>query len=88
MLATDDPTDMENTTWSMVIEAQALFKVLTKDCVEHFYQASDTPFVTGPIAKKIGPFADNEYYEAVLDDTFNFTDIAEIREVTDLIKGM
>jgi hypothetical protein len=88
MLAPDDPTDMENTTWSTVIEAQALFEVLTKDCVEHFYQASDTPFVTGPIAEKIGPFADNEYCEAVLDGTFDFTDTAEITEVTDLIKGM
>jgi hypothetical protein len=44
--------------------------------------------VTGPIAKKIGPFVDNEYCDAVLDGTFDFTDIAEIAEGTDLIKGM
>jgi hypothetical protein len=79
---------MGNTTWSMVIEAQALFEVLTEDCVEHFYQATDTPFVIGPIAEKIGHFADNEYCDAVLNGTFDFTDIAEKTEVTDLIKGM
>jgi hypothetical protein len=79
---------MENTTWSTEIEAQALFKVLTKDCVEHFYQAADTPFVIGPIAEKIDQFADNEYCDAVLDGTFDFTDIAGKTEVKDLIKGM
>jgi hypothetical protein len=88
MLVPDDPTNMENTTWSTVIEAQALFKVLTEDCVEHFYQAADTPFVNGRIAKKIGPFADNEYCEAILNGTFDFTNNAEITEVADLIKGM
>jgi hypothetical protein len=87
-LVPDDPTDMADTTWSTVIEAQALFEVLTKDCVEHFYQAAETPFVTGPIAEKIGPFANNEYCDAVLDGTFDFTEIAEITEVKDLIKGM
>ena len=88
MLVPDNPDDLPNTTWSTVIESQALFEVLTKDCQEHFYQAAETPFVTGPVADKIGPFADNEYCEAVLNGTFDFTDIAEITEVKDLISGM
>jgi hypothetical protein len=88
MLVPDDPNDLTNTTWSSVIETQALFEVLTKDCQEHFHQVADTPFVTGPIAEKIGPFEDNEYCDAVLSGTFNFDDIAEITEVKDLVHGM
>jgi len=88
MLVPDDPDDLINTTWSTVIEAQALFEVLTKDSQEHFHQAAETPFVSGPIAEKIGPFADNEYCDAVLEGNFDFEDIAEITEVKDLIHGM
>lgn len=88
VLVPDDPTDLTHTTWSSVIEAQALFEVLTKDCQEHFHQAADTPFVTGPIVDKIGPFTDNEYCDSVLEGTFDFNDVAEIVEVEDLIKGM
>jgi hypothetical protein len=88
MLVPDDPDDLTNTTWSSIIEAQALFEVLTKDCQEHFQQAASTPFVTGPIANRISPFEDNEYCDAVLAGTFNFDDIAEITEVQDLVQGM
>jgi hypothetical protein len=88
MLIPDNPSDLTNTTWSTVIEAQVLFEVLTKDCQEHFYQAAETPFITGPVMEKIGPFADNKYCDAVLDGTFDFTDIEEITEVKDLIRGM
>jgi hypothetical protein len=62
MLVTEDPDDLKNTTWSSVIEAQALFEVITKDCQKHFQQAEETPFVKGPTADKIGPFEDNEYW--------------------------
>ena len=74
--------------WSSIIEAQALFEVLTKDSQEHFHQAAETPFVSGPIASKIGPFADNDYCDAVLNGTFEFEDLAKMTEVDDLIKGM
>jgi hypothetical protein len=58
-------------------------------CVQSFHQAADTPFITGPIAEKIGPFADNEYScNAVLDGTIDFEGISEIMEVHDLINGM
>jgi hypothetical protein len=49
---------------------------------------AETPFVSGPISDKIGPFADNEYCDAVLNGTFDFEDIAEMTEVHDLIAGM
>jgi hypothetical protein len=79
---------MTNTTWTAVVEAQALYEVLTKAGQEHFKQAAHTPFVTGPIANKLGPFANNEYYEAILNGTFDFSDIEVITEVKDIIRGM
>jgi hypothetical protein len=88
MLVPDDPDDLTNTTWSTVIKSQALFEVLTKDCQEHFYQAAETPFLTGPVVDKIGPFADNEYCDAVLNGTFDFTGIAKITEAKGLISRM
>ena len=88
ILVPDDPENMEDTTWSSIIEAQALFEVLTKDSQEHFHQAAETPFVSGPIASKIGPFADNDYCDAVLNGTFEFEDLSDRTEVNELIKGM
>jgi hypothetical protein len=37
-LVPDDPDNLTDTTWSSVIEAQALFEVLTNDSQEHFRQ--------------------------------------------------
>jgi hypothetical protein len=88
ILVPDDPDNLTDTTWSSIIEAQALFEVLTKDSQEHFNQAAETPFVSGPIASKIGPFADNDYCDAVLNGTFEFEDLSDRTEVHDLIKGM
>ena len=51
---------MVGPTWTAVIEAQALYEVLTHAGQQHFRQASNAPFVTRPIADKLGPFADNE----------------------------
>jgi hypothetical protein len=88
ILVADDPENLNDTTWSSIIEAQALVEVLTKDSQEHYHQAAETPFVSGPIVSKIGPFADNDYCDAVLNGTFEFEDLAERTEVQDLIKGM
>jgi hypothetical protein len=58
LVVPDDPDNLNDTTWSSIIEAQALFEVLTKDSQEeHYHQAAETPFVSGPsiIASKIGP---------------------------------
>ena len=54
----------------------------------HFRQAADTPFITGPVAEKIGPFDDNKYCNAILHGTFDFTDLELELEVADLIRGM
>jgi hypothetical protein len=79
---------MTNTTWTAVVEVQALYEVLTKAGQDHFKQAAPTPFVSGPIANKLGPFTDNEYCEAILHGTFDFSDIEAITEVKDIIRGM
>ena len=88
LLIPDDPLDIPNTTWSTVIEAQALFKALTDDGQKHFHQAADTPFVSGPIAEILGPFADNGYSNAILNGTFDLSTLDEMVEVHDIIKGM
>jgi hypothetical protein len=88
ILVPDEPNDIVHTSWSSIVEAQALYEVLTKASQEHFYQVVETPFVTGPIAEKYGPFADNKYCDVILDGQFDFEDIAEITEVNDLIAGM
>jgi hypothetical protein len=88
MLVPDNPNDIPNTTWTSVIEAQALYEVLTKDCEQHFQQAASTPFVTGPVADRIGPFEDNDYCDAVLNGTFDFDGMADVIEIHDFIKGM
>lgn len=73
-----------------IIEAQALFKVLTTAGGHaHFGQAADTPFVKGPVAdNKIGPSINNDYCTAILDGTFNVSGIEEIMEVQDIIHGI
>ena len=88
ILVPDDPDDMENTSWSAVVEAQALFEVLTKASQDHFHQAANTPFVSGPIADMIGPFDENAYCEEILNGTFDLSKIEERIEVKDLVRGM
>jgi hypothetical protein len=88
ILVPDDPTDLANTTWTAIIEAQALFEVLITAGQEHFGQAANTPFVTGPVSAQMGPFTDNEYCEAILNGTFDVSAIKEITDVQDIILGM
>jgi hypothetical protein len=88
ILTPDDPSDLHNTTWTAIIETQALYEVLTMAGQLHFGQAANTPFVTGPIADKLGPFADNEYCDAILQGTFDFSGIEAITEVKDIVNGM
>jgi hypothetical protein len=52
----DDPLDFENTSWTAFVEWQAIFEALIKNGEEHFSQAMNTPFATGPVADLIGPF--------------------------------
>jgi hypothetical protein len=55
-----DPLDLQNTSWMAIVEKQAIFEALLQNGREHFSQATDTPFVSGPISKHIGPFEFNE----------------------------
>jgi hypothetical protein len=87
ILVPDDP-DTADTTWTSVVEAQALYEVLLADGQRHFNQAAPTPFVTGPIAAKFGPFDDNDYCDDILNGTFEFADMSNDLEVSDLIHGM
>jgi hypothetical protein len=87
LLVPDDPNNTA-ATWSTIVEALDLFDVLTTDGQNHFRQAANTPFVTGPLANKLGPFADNEHSDAILQGTFDATSLTNVPEVRAIIKGM
>lgn len=72
ILVRDDPDNHTDTSWTSIIEEHASFKVLTKESQEHFQQASETSFVSGPIGYKIGPFEDNEYCDALIEAQTTF----------------
>jgi hypothetical protein len=88
ILVPDNPASPDDTTWTSIVEAQALYEVLLTDGQRHFNQAAPTPFVTGPISAKIGPFDDNDYCDDILRGTFDFDPMADDLEVSDLIRGM
>jgi hypothetical protein len=88
ILIPDDPTDLSQTTWTSIVEAQALYEVLLTSGSTHFNQAANTPFATGPIADKLSPFADNDYCNAILHRTGDIEELADMTEVRDLIHGM
>jgi hypothetical protein len=83
----DDPDD-HTSTWRTIVDATDLFSILTTDGQNHFRQAADTPFVTGPIADKLGPFDDNEHSDSILQGTFDSTNLTTVSEVRAIIKGM
>jgi hypothetical protein len=47
----ENAADLENTTWKAHTHAEAIWEALLSHRQEHFSQASNTPFATGPIAK-------------------------------------
>ena len=69
VMVPDDPNDLDKTTWKTVVEAKELYDILTKEGQTHYHQAATTPLVNGPFARKIGPFDDNEYCDAILNGT-------------------
>jgi hypothetical protein len=71
----DDPLDLESTTWTALVEHQANFKALIKNGKEHFLQALNTPFASGPIAKHLGPYEFNEYSQQILRGEFDINSI-------------
>jgi hypothetical protein len=58
--------NIENTSWTAVVEWQAIFEALIKNGEAHFSQASHTPFASGPVADLLGPFEFNEYSQQIL----------------------
>jgi hypothetical protein len=73
----DDPLDFENTSWTAVVEWQAIFEALIKNSEEHFSQAMNTPFATGPVVDLIGPFEFNEYSQQILRGEFDIDSISD-----------
>ena len=88
VLTPDDPTDLDNTTWTAVLESQAIYEALLQHGKEHFSQASDTPFASGPISTKIGPFEFNESSEQILQGTFDIDSLTDCVYMRDIIKSM
>jgi hypothetical protein len=49
------PLDIENTSWTAVVERQAIFEALIKNREEHFSEAMNTPSATGPVRTSLVP---------------------------------
>ena len=88
VLVPDDPTDIDNTTWTSIVESEAIWEALLQHGRHHFSQADQTPFVAGPIAEFIGPYEFNEYSEQILQGTFDVDAITNNIEVRDIVKAM
>jgi hypothetical protein len=86
--APDDPLDFENTSWTAVVEWQAIFEALIKNGEEHFSQAMNTPFATGPVADLIGPFEFNEYSQQILHGEFDIDSISDDIQLRSIVKAM
>jgi len=88
VLVPDDPTNIQNTSWTAIVEAEGIWEALLQHGKEHFTQANDTPFVAGPIADYIGPFEFNECSKQILAGTFDVERIVDDIEVRDIVKAM
>ena len=88
LLIPDNPTDPDNTTWTALLEAEAIWEALLHQGHAHFSQALDTPFATGPIADRVGPFKQNEFSDQILQGTFDINLLTNSVEVCDIIKSM
>ena len=88
LLNPDDPTDLDNITWTGILEAEAIWEALLEQGQMHFSQAEDTAFALKPIADKIGPFEFNEYSKQILQGTFDIESLTKSVEVIDIVKAM
>jgi hypothetical protein len=84
----DHPMDIENTTWTAVVERQAIFEALLANGEQHFSQASHTPFASGPVADLLGRFEFNEYLQQILRGKFNIDLISDDIQLRSIIKVM
>jgi hypothetical protein len=84
----NDPLNVENTTWIALVKQQAIFEALIKNGEEHFSQATDTPFATGPVVDLIGPFEFNESSQQILRGKFDIDSISDDIQLRSIIKAM
>jgi hypothetical protein len=80
--------NIENTTWTAIVERQAIFEALIKNGEEHFSQASHTPFASGPVADVLGPFEFNEVSQQILRGEFDINSITKDIQLRSIIKAM
>lgn len=84
----DNPQDLNDTTWTSHVRAEAIWEALITQGKLHFSQASDTPFASGPIADLIGPLEYNDYAKQILNGTFDIDSITDDLEVRDIVRAM
>jgi hypothetical protein len=84
----DNPLNIENTTWTAIVECQAIFEALIKNGEEHFSQASHTPFASGPVADVLAPFEFNEVSQQILRGEFDIDSITKDIQLCSIIKAM
>jgi hypothetical protein len=80
--------NIENTTWTAIVERQAIFEALIKNGKEHFSQASHTPFVSGPVADFLGPFEFNKVSQQILWGEFDIDTITDNIQLCSIIKAI
>jgi hypothetical protein len=83
-----DPLDLQNTSWMAIVEKQAIFEALLQNGRKHFSQATDTPFISGPISKHIGPFKFNEYSKQILQGKIDIQSISDDIQLHAIISAM
>ena len=88
LLSPDNPTNLDNTMWTGILEAEAIWEALLEQGWMHFSQAKDTSFALGPIANKIGPFKFNEYSKQIVKGTFKIESLTNSVEVIDIVEAM
>jgi hypothetical protein len=71
-----------------IVEKQAIFEALLQNEHEHFSQATNTPFVSGPISKHIGPFEFNECSKQILQGKFDIQSISDDIQLCAIISAM
>jgi hypothetical protein len=74
--------------WTAIVACQAIFEALIMNGKEHFSQASDTPFVNGPIAEFLGPFEFNEISQQILRGEFDIDLISDDIQLRAIVKAM
>jgi hypothetical protein len=84
----DNPMILEITTWTAIVERQAIFEALIKNGEEHFSQASHTPFASGPVAHILGSFEFNKVSQKILRGEFDIDSITDDIQLCSIIKAM